>query len=33
MEEIIMNTNKIIEKAKESYDRYFKDAPVFPENH
>ena len=28
-----MNTNKIIEKAKESYDRYFKDAPVFPENH
>ena len=25
-----MNTNKIIEKAKESYDRYFKDAPVFP---
>ena len=24
---------KIIEKAKESYDRYFKDAPVFPENH
>ena len=23
-----MNTNKIIEKAKESYDRYFKDAPV-----
>lgn len=24
-----MNTNKIIEKAKESYDRYFKDAPVF----
>lgn len=30
MEEINMNTNKIIEKAKESYDRYFKDAPVFP---
>ena len=28
-----MNTNKIIEKAKESYDRYFKDAPVLPENH
>ncbi|WP_295089831.1 hypothetical protein [uncultured Catenibacterium sp.] len=28
-----MNTNKIIEKAKESYDRYFKDAPVIPENH
>lgn len=28
-----MNTNEIIEKAKESYDRYFKDAPVFPENH
>ena len=28
-----MDTNKIIEKAKESYDRYFKDAPVFPENH
>lgn len=28
-----MNTNKIIEKAKESYDRYFKDASVFPENH
>lgn len=33
MEEIIMNTNKIIEKAKESYDRYFKDAPVLPDNH
>ena len=30
MEEINMNTNKIIEKANESYDRYFKDAPVFP---
>ncbi|WP_295252446.1 hypothetical protein [uncultured Catenibacterium sp.] len=28
-----MNTNKIIEKAKESYDRYFKDAPVFPADH
>ena len=28
-----MNTNKIIEKAKESYDRYFKDAPVLPDNH
>ena len=28
-----MNTNKIIEKAKESYDRYFKDAPKLPENH
>ena len=26
-----MNTNKIIEKAKESYDRYFKDAPVLPD--
>ena len=24
---------KIIEKAKESYDRYFKDAPVLPDNH
>lgn len=28
-----MNTNKIIEKAKESYDRYFKDAPVLPDKH
>ena len=28
-----MNTNTIIEKAKESYDRYFKDAPVLPDKH
>lgn len=25
-----MDADKIIEKAKESYDRYFKDAPAFP---
>ena len=28
-----MDTNKIIEKAPESHDRYFSDAPVFPDNH
>lgn len=28
-----MDTKTIIEKAKESYDRYFKDAPVLPSEH
>ena len=28
-----IDINKILDQAKESYDRYFKDAPVLPENH
>lgn len=28
-----MDTKKIIEKAQESYKRYFKDAPQLPEKH
>ena len=28
-----MDTKNIIEKAKESYERYFKDAPELPEPH
>ena len=28
-----IDINKILDQAKESYDRYFKDAPKLPENH
>lgn len=28
-----IDVNKILDQAKESYDRYFKDAPALPENH
>ena len=28
-----IDVKKILDQAKESYDRYFKDAPVLPENH
>lgn len=27
-----IDVNKILDQAKESYDRYFKDAPKLPEN-
>ena len=28
-----IDIKKILDQAKESYDRYFKDAPQLPENH
>ena len=28
-----IDVKKILDQAKESYDRYFKDAPTLPENH
>lgn len=28
-----IDVKKILDQAKESYDRYFKDAPALPENH
>ena len=28
-----IDINKILDQAKDSYDRYFKDAPKLPENH
>lgn len=28
-----IDIKKILDQAKESYDRYFKDAPKLPENH
>ena len=28
-----IDINKILDQAKESYDRYFKDTPKLPENH
>ena len=28
-----IDVKKILDQAKESYDRYFKDAPKLPENH
>ena len=28
-----IDVKKILDQAKESYDRYFKDAPQLPENH
>ena len=28
-----IDVKKILDQTKESYDRYFKDAPVLPENH
>ena len=28
-----IDVKKILDQAKESYDRYFKDAPVLPDNH
>ena len=28
-----IDVKKILDQAKDSYDRYFKDAPKLPENH
>lgn len=28
-----IDVKKILDQAKDSYDRYFKDAPQLPENH